>query len=222
MRRKFPIWTTTQDPRRDLPPRFFEGIWGDTHQTGLHGGALLLSVQALTEGVVAFGAAVELKINHGFWLSWSTYARREMRMRSPKTSSATSAGRMMLNPRCARSRSFPQQKKMAAGLKVEAWGDVAIASRMVASIQGAPTSAGQPCVAYSWSNSVARWGVPAGGADRVGCFFLRKNVSRQGARWISASVAMVGGQCRGGMRGTGWGTAGLHAGRYRARGSRCL
>ena len=114
-----------------------------------------------------------------------------MRIRSPKTLSATPSGRIMLNPRCARSRSSLRQKEMAAGLRVEAWGTVAIASCMVASGQGAPTSAGQPCVAYSWSNAGAGWGVTAGGADRVGFCFLRKNASRQGARWISAAVAMA-------------------------------
>ena len=111
-------------------------------------------------------------------------------MRSPNMSSATPAVRMMLNPRSARSRSSPRQKEVAAGLRVEAWGPVAIASRIVASGQRG-TSAEQPCVAYSWSNSIAGWGVPAGGADRVWCRFLRKNVSRRGACCISAAVAMT-------------------------------
>ena len=97
----------------------------------------------------------------------------------------------MLNPRSALSMSSPQQKEMAAGLRVEAWVPVAIASLIVASGQGAPTSTGQPYVAYSWSSAVTAWGVPARGEDRVGCCFLRKNVSRQGARCISAAVAMA-------------------------------
>ena len=80
---------------------------------------------------------------------------------------------------------------MAAGLWVEAWGPVAIASRIVASGQGAPTSVGQPCVAYSWINAVAGRGVPAGGTDRVWRCFLRKNVSRQGTSCIYAAVAMA-------------------------------
>ena len=68
---------------------------------------------------------------------------------------------------------------------------MAIASCIVVSVQGEPTSAGQPCVAYSWINAVAGWGVPDGGADRVWCCFLRKNVSRQGVRCMSAAVAMA-------------------------------
>ena len=65
-------------------------------------------------------------------------------MRSSKMSRATSAGSMMLNPRSARSRSSPRQKEMAAGLRVEAWGPVAIASRIVASDQGSPPPQGSP------------------------------------------------------------------------------
>ena len=80
---------------------------------------------------------------------------------------------------------------MAADLRVEAWGPVEIASLIVSSGQGAPTSAGQPCVAYSWTSAVAGWGVPAGGAERVGYCFLRKNVSRQGARFMSTAVAIA-------------------------------
>ena len=114
-----------------------------------------------------------------------------MWIRSPKVSSAMHAGRIMLKPRSARSRSSPRQKEVDAGLRVEVWGPVAIASRIVASGQGGPTSAGQPCVAYSWSNSVAGWGVPAGDADSVRCCFLRKNVLRQGACCISAAVVMA-------------------------------
>ena len=97
----------------------------------------------------------------------------------------------MLKPRSACSRSSPRQKEVAAGLRVEAWGPVAIASHIVASGQGAPTSAGQPCVAYSWSNAVAGWGVPAGAADSVWYCFPRKNVLRQRARCIYAAVAMA-------------------------------
>ena len=147
-------------------------------QTGSPRGALPLSVDAFTEGVIPFGAAVELQINHGFRLAWSTDASQEMWMRSPNVSSALPAGRIMLKPRSARSRSSPQQKDVAAGLRVEAWGPVEIVSLIVSSGQGAPTSAGQPYVAYSWSSAVAGWGVPAGSAERVGCCFPHKNVSR--------------------------------------------
>ena len=102
-----------------------------------------------------FGAVVELEINRGLRLSWSTNGRREMRMRSPKVSSAQPAGRMMLKPRSALSRSSRQQKKVAAGLRVESCGPVAIACFLVSSGQEAPTSTGQPCVAYSCSIPVA-------------------------------------------------------------------
>ena len=68
---------------------------------------------------------------------------------------------------------------------------MAIASRIVVSVQGAPTSAGQPCVAYLWINAVTGWGVPDWGADRLWFCFLRKNVSRQGARCMSAAFAMA-------------------------------
>ena len=112
-------------------------------------------------------------------------------MRYPKVSSEMPAGRMMLKPHSARSRSSPRQKEVAAGLRVEAWFPVSIASRIVASGQGAPTSAGHPCMVYSWSNTVAGWGVPAGGAYSVWCCFPRKNVLRQGACCISAAVAMA-------------------------------
>ena len=128
------------------------------------------------------GAAAELQINRGLRLSWSTGARWEMRMRSPKVSSEQPVGRMMLKPCSALSRSSPWQKEVDAGLRVEACGPVAIAFFMVSSGQGAPTSVGQPCVVYSCSSPVAGWGVPAGGAERVGCCFPRKNVSRQGVR----------------------------------------
>ena len=83
-----------------------------------------------------FGAAVKLQINRGLRLSWYTNARREMRIRSPKVSSAHPAGRMMLKPRLALFRSSPRQKEVAAGLRVEACGPVAIACFMVASGQG--------------------------------------------------------------------------------------
>ena len=132
-------------------------------------GALPLSVDALTEGVIPFGAAVEFQINRGFQLAWSTNASQEMRMWSPKVSSAMPAGRIMLKPHSARSRSSPWQKEVAAGLRLEAWGTVSITSHIIASGQGAPTSAGQPCVAYFWSNAVAGWGVHVGGADSVWC-----------------------------------------------------
>ena len=89
-----------------------------------------------------FGAAVELQINRSFRLAWSTDASQEMRMWSPKVSSALHAGRIMLKPRSALSRSSPQQKEVAAGLMVEAWGPVAIASFIVSSGQGAPPSVG--------------------------------------------------------------------------------
>ena len=141
--------------------------------------------------MILFGAAVELQINRGFRLDWSTNASREIWMRSPKVYSAMPAGRIILKPRSARFRSSPRQKGVAAGLRVEAWGPVATASRIVASGQGPPTSAGQPCVAYSWSNAVAGLSVPAGGADSVWCCFLRNNVLRQGARCISATVSMA-------------------------------
>ena len=85
-------------------------------------GAIPLSVDAFTEGVIPFGAAVELQINRGFRLAWSTDAIREMWMRSPKVSSALPAGRIMLKPRSALSRSSPWQKEVAAGLRVEDWG----------------------------------------------------------------------------------------------------
>ena len=98
-------------------------------------GALPLSVDAFTEGVISFGAAVELQTKRGFRLAWSTYASREMWMRSPKVSSALPAGRIMLKPRSARSRSSPRQKEVASGLRVEAWGPVAIASLIVSSGQ---------------------------------------------------------------------------------------
>ena len=154
-------------------------------------GSLPLSVDAFTEGVIPFIAAVELQINRGFRLAWSTDASREMCMRSPKVSSALSVGRIMPKPRSARSRSSPRQNKVAAGLRVEAWGPIAIASLIVSSGQGAPTSAGQPCVAYSWSSAVTGWGVPAWGAESVGFCFPRKNVSRQGARCMSTAVAIA-------------------------------
>ena len=44
-------------------------------------------MDAFAEGVIPFGAAVELQIKCGFWLAWSTDASREMQMRSPKVSS---------------------------------------------------------------------------------------------------------------------------------------
>ena len=98
-------------------------------------GALPLSVDAFTEGVIPFGAAVELQINRGFRLAWSTDASQEMRMQYPKVSSALPTGRIMLNPRSTRSRSSPWQKEVAAGLWVEAWGPLAIASLIVSSGQ---------------------------------------------------------------------------------------
>ena len=125
-------------------------------------------------------------------------------MRSPNVSSALPVGRIMLKPRSARSRSSPQQKDVAAGLRVEAWGPVEIVSLIVSSGQGAPTSAGQPCVAYSWSSTVAGWGVPAGGAESVGCCFPLKNVLRQGARCMSTAVAIA--RARRGSSGGGAGT----------------
>ena len=167
-------------------------------------GALPLSVDTFTEGVIPFGSAVELQINRGFRLAWSTDASREMRMRSPKVSSAMPAGRIMMKPRSALSRSSPWQKEVAAGLRVEAWGPVATASCIVSSGQGAPTYAGQPCVAQSWSSAVAGWGVPAGGAESVGCCFPRKNVSRQGACCMSTAVAIA--RARRGSFGGGAGT----------------
>ena len=112
-------------------------------------------------------------------------------MRSPKVSSALPAGRIMLKPRSALSRSSPRQKEVAAGLRVEARGPVAIASLIVSSGQGEPTSTGQPCVAYSWSSAVAGWGVPVGGTEKVGCCFLPKNLSRQGARFMSTTVSIA-------------------------------
>ena len=118
-------------------------------------GALVLSVDAFTEGVVALGAAVELQMSLGFLFFWSTEARREILILSPKTSRATSSGRMMLKLRWARSRISSRQKAIAVGLSVEAWGPLTIASFMVARDQGAPTSARQPSVAYSWSSAVA-------------------------------------------------------------------
>ena len=170
----------------------------------------------IKEAVIPFGAAVELQINRGFQLAWSTDASREMRMRSPKVSSALPAGRITLKPRSALSSSSPLQKEVAAGLRVEAWGPVAIASLIVSRGQGAPTSTGKPCVAYSWSSAVAGWGVPAGCAERVGCCFPRNNVARQVARFMSAAVTIS--RARRGV----YASAGIHAGRGRARGSHCL
>ena len=90
-------------------------------------------------------------------------------MRSPKVSIAMPAGRIILKPCSARSRSSPRQKEVADVLRVEAWDPVAIASLIVSSGQGEPTSAGQTCVAYYWSSAVTGWVVPDGGAESVGC-----------------------------------------------------
>ena len=54
-----------------------------------------LSDEALTEGVTASGAVVELQINRGLWLAWSTDAKREMRSLDPKCLRAASLVRMM-------------------------------------------------------------------------------------------------------------------------------
>ena len=118
-------------------------------------GEVDLSVGALTAGVTSYGAAEELHIRRGFLFARSTDARREIWMRSPKTNSATSTGKIILKPRCARSNSSCRQKLVASGVRVDACGPAAMAVIIVFKGQAGPTAAGQPSSAYSLSSGDA-------------------------------------------------------------------
>ena len=119
-------------------------------------GKVDLLVDALTVGVTLSSAPEEFQIRRGFLFAWSTGARREIRMRLPNTNSATSTGRITLNPRCARSNSSCWKKAAASGFRVDACGPVEMAERIVVKVQAGPTSAGQPRSAYSLISGNAR------------------------------------------------------------------
>ena len=118
--------------------------------------AVDLLVDALTAGVASSGAAEELYIRKGFLFTWSTDSRQEIRMRSPKTNSATSTGRIMLNPHCACSNSSCMQKAVASVVRVGACGPVAMTAMIVSKGQARPIVVGQPISAYSLSSGDAR------------------------------------------------------------------
>ena len=123
--------------------------WGRHAPNCMASGAVDLSVDALKAGVTSSGAADELYIRREFLFACSTDARREIRMRSPNTNSATSTGRITLKSCCARSNSSYQQKAVASGVRVDACGPVAITEIILFKGQAGPTSAGKPISAYS-------------------------------------------------------------------------
>ena len=118
-------------------------------------GAVDLLVDAFTEGVTLSSAAEELQIRRGFLFAWSTDARQEIRMWSTNTNIAVSTGRIMINPRCARSNSSCWQKAVVSGVRVDTCGSVAMAERILVKGRVGPTSVGQPRSAYSLSSGDA-------------------------------------------------------------------
>ena len=119
-------------------------------------GAVDFLVDALTAGVTLSGAAEKLHIRRGFLFAWSKGASQEIRMWSPNTNSAMSAGRIILKPLYACSNSSCRQKSVASGIRVDACGPVDMAERIVIKGQAGPTSAGQPSSSYSLSSGNAR------------------------------------------------------------------
>ena len=91
-----------------------------------------LSEEALMEGVMLSGVAVEFHMRWGFRFFWLTEARREMRSRSPKYVSTSSLVRMMLNPLLVRLRSLAQTKWTESLARVDLCGPVVITARMEA------------------------------------------------------------------------------------------
>ena len=130
-----------------------------------------LSDEALSDGVIESGAAVELQINRGLRLAWSTDAKREMRSLEPKCLRASDLVRIMLNPRLVRSSSSSLTKLTESGVKVDVWGPVSMAARMEVIGHCSPTEAGKPCLEYESRSLAAGWKVEVG-AVTIGCWML--------------------------------------------------
>ena len=106
------------------------------------------SDEALTDGVMSSGAAVELQMSRGFLFFWSTEARRDILRREPKYLRASFLVRMILKPRSVLWRSSFLTNCAESLVCVDLWGPVAIPARMEVIGQGGPIDAGKPSVAH--------------------------------------------------------------------------
>ena len=127
-----------------------------------------VSDEALTDGVLSSGAAVELHIRRGFLFFWSTEASRDILRRVPKYLRASFLVRMILKPRSVLWRSSSLTNCAESLVCVDLWGPVAIPARMEVIGQGGPIDAGKPSVAYELRRSAAGCGVEVG-ARTIGC-----------------------------------------------------
>ena len=78
-----------------------------------------MSVEVFTNGVISSRSLIELQINCGLCLIWSTEERREMQMVVPKMTMASSSMRMILNHRWVRSSFTPRKKYVDSRYIVE-------------------------------------------------------------------------------------------------------
>ena len=111
--------------------QIFYRNWGRHAPNCMALGEVDLLVDVLAVGVTSSGAVEELQIRRGFLLSWYMDARRDVRMRFPKTYSTASTGN-----------SYFQKKAVASGVRVDACGPVAISAIIVFKGQAGPTVAG--------------------------------------------------------------------------------
>ena len=107
-------------------------------------GLAAVTVVSLTDFVVVSGASEELHMRRGLRLDWSRHARREIFSRLPKNRRACFTDRIILKPRCERSRSSSLQKAVAGADIAEVCGPFAIPALMEAIGQGGPAFAGNP------------------------------------------------------------------------------
>ena len=106
-------------------------------------------------GVTSSGAAETLHIRRGFLFAQSKDTKREIRMQSPNTNSATSTGRIILKPCCAHFNSSCCQKAVTSSVRVDTCGPVAMSARIMFKVLAEPTSAGQSISAHHFSSGDA-------------------------------------------------------------------
>ena len=107
-------------------------------------GLVDVTVVSLTDFVFESGASEELQMRRGLRLAWSRQARREIFSRLPKNRRACFTDRIILKPRCERSRSSSLQKAVAGADIAEVCGPFSIPALMEAICQGEPAFAGNP------------------------------------------------------------------------------
>ena len=102
-----------------------------------------VSVDFLAEGVEDSGGYEDIHIRRFFWLVCGTEASLDIGSCVPKIRMASSAMRIIENPRWDFFNNSSQQNKVASVFVAEVWAPVDVVWRMVPIDQGSPTEQGK-------------------------------------------------------------------------------